>query len=234
VKVLCCLFVAIWSSACANRLARADQFWTTWEGETYPEDDGWTHYTRAGGAQRSLADDAMILDGMSSSQIVDEYYISRPLVPSVGELFRLDWRLRVDEEVGFTDPGMFVDAQQTGEVMFGYREDAIYSTLEGVWIEIAPGVFHQYSLQSSDMLSYYLYIDGELARVGSFSPPTPLSGVCWGDVTEGARSRSTWDYVRFGIVPEPATGLACGLVWLAAIGLRARRTRRIAHETRIV
>ena len=48
-----------------------------------------------------------------------------------------------------------------------------------------------------------------------FGGPWGSSGVTWGAATEGASSVSTWDYVRFGVVPEPAAGLLLGLAGLA-------------------
>ncbi len=186
--------------------ARADQFWISWEGDTYPEQDGWERYTRAGGAQRSLQDGTLVLDGMASWEIVDNYYIERTLIPDPGELFRLDWRVRVDEVLGYTDPLVAVCAGQLGQVGLGYSENGIWSMFEWVWIDFEPGVFHDYTFTSADMETYALYIDGQLAHSGYFVGPSSQSIVCWGDGTEGASSISTWDYARFGIVPAPQAG----------------------------
>jgi len=215
-------------------LARADQFWITWEGDDYPENQGWTRYTRAGGAERSLQNGTLTLDGMADWHIVDEYLVYRPLVPGPEELFRLDWRLRVDEVLGYFDPLVAVCADDLGEVLLQYSEDAIYSMLEWVWIDFTPGLFHEYSFTSVDMATYTLHIDGQLAHTGYFVGPSGLSAVCWGDATEGASSVSTWDYVRFGIVPEPGAGLLLGLAGLAVISARAPRTRRNSDEIGIV
>jgi len=88
-------------------VATAEQYWIAWEGDDFPENEGWTRYTRAGGAERSLEDGTLILDGTASTEIVDIYYIQTGVVPDPGEQFLLDWRLRVDQVEGFADPVRF-------------------------------------------------------------------------------------------------------------------------------
>jgi len=207
-------------------VAGAEPFWIAWEADDYPENEGWERYTRAGGAERSLEDGTLILDGMASTEIVDIYYIQSSVVPAPGEQFRIDWRLRVDEVQGFADPLVAVRAADLGAVFLHYSEEYIYSELEGVWIQFAPTVYHDFSFTSADMVSYELRIDGLLAYSGHFLGPWVSSGVTWGDATEGASSLSVWDYVRFGIVPEPSAGLLLGSAGLAALRLRTPRIRR--------
>ncbi len=214
------LMIVLLVAGCVS-VVGAEPFWIAWEGDDYPENQGWERYTRVGGAERSLENGALTLDSMADFYIVDEYLIYRPLVPGPGEWFRMEWRLRVDEVLGFTDPMVLVCAEDTGAVFLKYAESAIYSMLEGVWIDFEPGLSHEFTFTSVDMLSYQLHIDGQLAHTGSFVGPYPYSSVCWGDATEGASSISTWDYVRFGIVPEPSAGLLLGFAGLAGV------TRRI-------
>ncbi|MFH1746978.1 MAG: hypothetical protein ABIG44_08030 [Planctomycetota bacterium] len=221
------LMIVLLVAGCAS-VADAEPFWIAWEGDTYPEEDGWERYTRAGGAERSLEDGKLMLDGMASTEIVDIYYIQTVVVPDPGEQFLLDWRLRVDEVEGFADPLVAVRVDDLGAVFLRYSEDAIYSLFEDVWIDFTPGVFHEYSFTSVDMATYELHVDGQLAHTGYFVGPWGSSGVTWGDATEGASSVSTWDYVRFGVVPEPSAGLM--LPGLALITLSTAAMRRIRNE----
>jgi hypothetical protein len=207
-------------------VAGAEPFWIAWEGDDFPENQGWTRYTRAGGAERSLEDGTLILDGMADWHIVDEYLVYRPLLPGPEELLRLDWRLRVDEVLGYFDPLVAVCADDLGAVLLQYSEDAIYSMLEGVWIDFTPGLFHEYSLRSTDMLNYDLHIDAELVHTGHFVGPWYDPRVSWGDETQGASSLSTWDYVRFGIVPEPSSHLVLLTAVLATRTFGIPRRRR--------
>jgi len=216
------LIIILLVAGCAS-VAGAEQFWIAWEGDDYPENEGWERYIRAGGAERSLQNGTLTLDDMADWHIVDEYFINRPLVPEPAEWFRMEWRLRVDELLGFADPGLFIRSEETGVVFLRYTESAVYSPLESVWIDFEPGLFHEFVFTSADMLSYQLHIDGQLAHIGSFVGPYPFSGVVWGNVTEGASSISTWDYVRFGMVPEPGAGLLLGLA-----GLPGSRRRILA------
>ena len=102
---------------------------------------------------------------------------------------------------------------------FGFDETTIYSGFEsGVNATFEPGVFHEFELRSEDMRSYDLLIDGELAMSGSFWESLSGTWVGWGDCVEGYASLSRWDYVRFGVVPEPQS-----LLLLIAIVLVACR-----------
>jgi hypothetical protein len=55
------------------------------------------------------------------------------------------------------------------------------------------------------MRTYALFIDDELVHEGLFGQGVMASSIGWGNVVSGASSRSHWDYVRFGIVPEPCS-----------------------------
>jgi hypothetical protein len=93
---------------------------------------------------------------------------------------------------------------------------------EGVWISFSPGVFHDYSFTSPDLLTYTLSIDGQLVRTGRFTGPWYDSYVCWGDGAQGASSLSSWDSVAFGNVPEPGASLILVVAGTGAATLRGR------------
>ncbi len=208
-----------------------EQFWYTYEGYDYPELEGpWVRYTRAGGAQRSLEDGSLVIDSMANWEIVDEYLIDTAFALEPGEHLQVDWRVRIDQCVGLLDAGVLVTAGADGIVFLMYGMDSVYFEPEGGSINFAPGLFHDYSFQSTDMETYDFYLDGQLARTGHFIGPWSRSGICWGDVTEGDSSISTFDYVRFGIVPEPASGPALALAGLAATLVRSRRPGRGYRE----
>lgn len=210
--------------------AAADQFWYTYEGNDYPEVEGpWIRYTRGGGAQRSLQDGALVLDSLASMYIVDEYYINTPFVLDPGEALHVEWRVRIDQTPTNPDAAMFIAAGVHGLIFLHYAENGIWSEAEGVWIDFVPGVFHEYSLWSWDLANYSLFIDGQLAHEGVFEGPYPYSDVFWGDVTE-ATSLTTWDFVRFGIVPEPPVGPVMALAGLAVLRFRKRPTWRKGNE----
>ena len=143
----------------------------------FPEESGWQRAVNGGGAQRYVEGGSLILDGLASADIVDLYRQYMPSHPAPGEVFRMEWRLRVDELHGFCDPTVDICFGQRGDALFIYQADWIYSVSEGSWIaNFTAGVFHDYVFTSSDLSTYALYIDGVLAHTGRFSPGTRNPG----------------------------------------------------------
>jgi hypothetical protein len=208
--------------------ATATPWWVSYEGNDYPENEGWERYTHGGGAQRSLEDGCLVLDTMASSEIVDDYSRDLLSLPGPGEMFRAEWRLRVDRAPGWCDSGISVQFDNRGLVFLTYEENRIFSLGEGQWIAtMAPAVFHEYALTSVDLNTYILCIDGLIAHVGRIVAPAPESFIGWGDTGTGAgdTSLTTWDFVRYGCVPEPSAGLLVGSVALP-VAIAATRIRR--------
>lgn len=212
--------------------ARANQWWVNYEGNDWPENERWDRYTAGGGAQRYVSDSTLVLDGLASIDIVDAYRATIPSLPDTGETFRAEWRLRVDQVSSLFDPGVGISFAGYGDVYLAFTYDRIFNLSEGEWVaNFAPGVFHEYVLMTSDMSQYTLYIDGALAHIGAIAPAAPDSWVEWGDCARGGASLTTWDYYRFGNVPEPTTGLMLGS-WGLALTLRTRRSWRSTARKR--
>ncbi len=214
------MVLAFW----ATPVARAG-YWVAYEGNDFPENEGWDRHAYGGGAQRYLQDSVLILDGRASPDISDFYRWNLPSDPGPGEYFMAQWRMRVDEVTGFAGPDVTVGSYGHGSVILWYQYDRIYSLFEGVYIDFTPGVFHEYTLISSSMLDYSLYVDGALAYSGVFVGPMSESRVVWGDYTQGASSLSDWDWFRFGVVPEPSALVLFGSAGGAALLTRTRRRR---------
>jgi hypothetical protein len=193
-------------------VARADQYWIAYEGTAYPWLEGWERIVRGGGAQLSFEEQpeggtALIIDSRASTEICDSYYQYMPSLPEPPDVFRAEWRLRVDEMVGFADLAVGVSFSAGGEVMLEYAMDRIYSLCEGHYVaEFEAGVYHEYALTSTDMLTYALFVDGALAYMGELVVFPHSSWVQWGDAVTGAASLSAWDYARFGVLPAPLAG----------------------------
>jgi hypothetical protein len=222
------LLVAIVGLFALASPAMATPWWVSYEGNDYPENEGWERFTLADGAERSLEDGCLVLNSLASWRIVDDYSRNLPSLPAPGETFRAEWRLRVDENEGWCDSGICVQFAGHGDVFLKYQDDRVFSHGEGEWIAaIVPGVFHQYVITSADLDTYVLYIDGLVAYVGVVSAPSPGSYIGWGDTGTGAGTTSltTWDYVWFGCVPEPPAGALFGSVLAAACGGWTRRAR---------
>ncbi|MBK9127751.1 MAG: hypothetical protein IPM13_08105 [Phycisphaerales bacterium] len=206
--------------------AAATPWWVAWEGDDFPENEGWTRTVAGQPSQRTLEDGVMTLDSLGTTGGWDGYQLMRSggRDPGPGETFVLRWRMRVEAVEGWAwDPGLGVLSDSAWYVSFLFSIDRIWSPYEYVILSFAPGVFHAWELRSSDMRNYELYLDGALIRQGYLVRSVDPAWVAsWGDSVLGPRSRSSWDYVHLGVVPECSTS---GLV--AVLGLMAARVRRL-------
>lgn len=189
----------------------AEQYWVAYEGNDFPENEGWTRNTREGGAARTLDGESLILDSRASVSITDWYSLRRAVDPGSSEHFVMQWRLRIDESYPLVDPtvGLFSDASRG--IGFEFDENNLRSVFEaGVTVTFTPGVFHSFELRSDNMLTYELRIDDVSVMNGVFVDVFTASEVAWGDGVYGGSSLTEWDYFRFGVVPEPQ-------VWLSTL-----------------
>lgn len=223
------IVVACWATSGA--LLAGERYWIAWQGDDFPENQGWKRMWgnwqgpyQGGGAYRTLEGGVLTYDSLYDPGVVDYSYIERPggIDPPPGHLFVMEWRLKVDEVVGLSDPGVALRSDDAWAVGLTFAQDKIYSLFENLLtIPITPRLAHDYRLVSGDMRAYQLYIDGELAHAGQFVQKFVQSYVAFGDGAQGAASLHHWDYFRFGVVPEPAS--AAGLFALLT-ALRIRRT----------
>ncbi|MBU0637302.1 MAG: hypothetical protein KKB50_00405 [Planctomycetes bacterium] len=214
----------------------AEQYWIAYEANddgVFPEDCGWNRVYGDwqgqwhGCANRTVENGIFTSDSLHDTGVYDFVYMERPgqVDPGPGELFVMQWRLKVEELVGRVDPTVGVAADTKWKVGFQFDEDSIHSVFEtGVTAYFAPGLYHRFELRSVDMLSYDLWIDGTLAIEGSFWLSATESYVGWGDGVQGAASLSRWDYFRFGVVPEPESLML--YLTLLAIGTRSGVIRK--------
>lgn len=194
----------------------AEPYWVSWSGDSYPEEEGWTRFFQdanavpgQGGAIRTIDHGAMLLDSRQDSTIVDNYSMSGFGLPEPGEAFSARWRVRVDEvPAQFPyDPGVAIANEEGWRVGFQLSEGGIRSVLEGAALSLEPHVFHEFEFRTADMISNDLLVDGQPGLTGTFRPSSGGVRVAWGDFIQGSRSLSTWDFVEFGVVPEPTLPL---------------------------
>jgi hypothetical protein len=222
----------------ATPAARASPYWIEYEpgNAHFPEEEGWTRHIAYGygGAQRWFEDGALVIDSRASLGILDYYTISRPgaIDPAPGETFLLEWRLRIDEVViDGVDLSVAIFADSKWAVGFGLGRASIRSVFEpAVSAPFSEGALHEFSLSSTDMRSYVLYIDGQEVIDGAFWLSLDSSEVGWGDDVQGNSSLSHWDYVRFGVVPEPGFSLWVLVPVVARRALRGWRGPRIRRN----
>jgi hypothetical protein len=212
--------------------AAANLYWIAYEGNDFPENEGWVRNfgdengPLQGGAVRTITDGVLELDGLRHDQIFDFYMMDRPLDPDPGELFLVQWRLHVVETPGLPDVSVAIFSDEDRGLGFNIGETHLESVFEGDGFHPRPqasftaGVFHEFQVRSADMLTYELYIDGSLGLQGEFwDPLATASSVRWGDGVQGRKSLSRWDHFRFGVVPEPLSVL----LFISCLLLVARR-----------
>jgi hypothetical protein len=222
------LFTAVAALGVLVAQAGADEYWITYEGNDFPENEGWERHWgnddgpyEGDGAIRTVENGILTMDSMYDLRVYDYacHYLYGALDPDPGELFVAEWRVYVKDWVGdygAPDSRVCVCSDDGWLLALGLFPDHVESQFEnGVSIPIRPNVFHDYRLLSCDMRVYELYIDAELARVGSFWHGTLSSKFAWGDGVSGAASLALWDYVHFGVVPEPAAAPAFMLALVA-------------------
>ncbi len=205
--------------------AGATPYWIAWEGTDWPENQGWTRSYNNNGDLRSLHLGVMTLDGVSMPGGSDSYSIARPGAtdPDPGELFLMQWRLRVVEvPANRYDPMVGVLSDDGWIVLITYSMSRFVLPNESITlIDFEPGLFHSYELRSADMRTYHLFVDDVLVRVGAFTSVVTQSKVAWGDGGVPTSSVSDWDYFRVGVVPEPSSAMT-----VALFGVVAARVRR--------
>lgn len=203
--------------------AQGEPYWIAYEGNDYPEREGWWRIWYDIPAERRLEDGCLVMDTLGDP-FIGEYYQWPPvgnLDPHPGEVFVMRWRIRIDEVSGSRfDAGIQIRADDGWAAGFRHSEDMIRAVwVFGVEAHFQPWVFHDFEFRSGDMRNYELYIDDQLVLEGRFVELSECSRMSWGQSTSSAGSLTRWDYVRFGVVPEPSTWLIV-LVALLCVGTR--------------
>jgi len=204
--------------------ASAEQYWIAYEGNDFPENEGWEHIQYNGEAVRWIEDGALVIDSLHDLHIEDLAKMERWMDPDPGELFVAEWRLLVDEGSDNWDAGVGIARSfSPGFVMFGFGPDSAWNALDNLWFDIEPGIFHTYRFESSDMIAFDFLIDDQLVQHGSFQDAASnQSSIGFGDLFDGCASRSRWDYLRFGVIPEPSTFVLA----LTMVSLTLKTTRK--------
>lgn len=203
--------------------ALAAPFTAAYEGNDFPENEGWRRRTTGGGAERSIEDGQLVLDGRADVEIAD-YYTRGDYSINLeqGESFFAEWRLTLQDQVGQAgDPTIVITTDAGGWLGINIAPGDILFTFTEEQISFDFNRTTTFRVESSNLENYDLFADGVLIHSSVFRQLI-LSGprVLWGDGVVGASSLSRWDYFRFGVVPEPS----CGLCWFAAlIGLWRKR-----------
>jgi hypothetical protein len=219
------LFTVVAALGALVAQAGAEQYWIAYEGNDFPENESWRReINAAGGANRWIEDGALVIDSLHNAAIWDTYVIDGISDPGPGERFIAEWRVLSEEMLFWYDAGVTIARTNTpGHLSIQIGIEDILVWREWEHIPIAPSQWHAYRVESDDMAEYTLSIDGERVFTGLLEDESLIrSFMLWGDMANGAASLTRWDYVRFGVVPEPHS-LAYSIIAAFVLRLSASR-----------
>ena len=208
----------------------------SFEGDVFPEDFG---FTRAGtfDAERWLDDGWFFhhveLGEWAPPPMGEQDFYNHALSAFVQSAFFIEWRMMSDapnSEV-FWQNGASLMVLVGGPVRYHFNVGSgLARIVRGVqypvlYFDIEPGIPHTYRLEVYAGDYFEFTIDGAVMDSGlpEDAFPTPDALMSFGSQFYMDESTSQWDYVRFGTIPEPATGMC---VLLGAVALVARRRSR--------
>lgn len=213
-----------------------------YEGDDFPENQGWTRMAGPQAAEppgdyREIVDGQYLLldsrrEGFEGAY--DHYILQsmQPFDPAPGEHLFAEWRTGSDATMFFPS---LADTEISIRGAAGYgvgialaadrvADSAPFLANGGQVYYISPGVMHEYRVTSYDMSTYALYVDGILAFEGPFTVQGGFPhSVDFGDASGNVSSVSYWDYVRFGVAPEPGTLVLLLMAWAGARPMCRRR-----------
>ena len=217
------LIVSLLLLGCVASTVRADPYWIAYEGNDFPENEGWTRLWNGPFAERCIEDGALVIDATEEPSTCDWYEMYPEITaPETVEEFVLQWRLKIEEfSGGWLAASIGVFADDCWAAAFQINNDPIRSGFEtDVFAHFEADEYHEFEMRSPDMRSYELYIDGDYAFEGSLWQSVWEDKFVWGEGTTESSCLTRWDYVRFGAVPEPSTTL------MFLVALFTRRVRQ--------
>lgn len=205
--------------ALAAGRAAGDQYWVAYEGNDFPENEGWLRtygdgtFPPSDQPDRSLENGELVISTARDPSLW-EYYSRILLDPEPGERFEAEWRTRTEILSGPFDNGVvFARSQPPGHVSFRFQSNGLLVRTDDILIPLDVTISHEFRFQSMNMSEYSLWIDGKQVYEGVFDSNSLLHGyVAFGPDVQGASSISSWDYFRYGVVPEPNALLLIGVL----------------------
>ena len=208
--------------------ALAEEFYLRYDGDDFPENEGWERrFSDPGGQiEREIDKSLFRLDTRASIHLHDYYQLhssSFDLLP--GEELRMSWRMEtVETQTHYWGSDVAVVLANTEAAYAEFflapgfvREGDLPGGDPAHLYEFDVGVPHTFSFVTTDMQEYDLFVDDEFAFHGGFHGYSG-SGPCmaaFGDVIDGRSSLCEWDWLEIMVVPEPHTGLLLALCLLA-------------------
>ena len=204
----------------------------TFEGNDFPENVGWERISFLE-ADRTL-DEGWFVQSFDRPGEQDFYRRGLGAFAGVDPFF-VEWRVQTNAPMSLLDEnkipvvvvagghsGAFYHTTMTDERVQLFRDTSIPLVI----VEIEPGLPHTYRLELYGPDFFAWQIDGVTVESGAPQGAYPGSDsrLTWGAEYHPNGHAARWDYVRYGLIPEPGTtvfllpGAACFAWW-------RRRTR---------
>ncbi|MBU0638429.1 MAG: hypothetical protein KKB50_06150 [Planctomycetes bacterium] len=202
----------------------ADTYRVNYGGNQMPEEQGWEYlwgneqgYFQGDPPEREIIDyggnSVLRIETSHDPLNFVTFKWARPdaFDPGPGEVFVMQWGLQVIE---VTDPPfdsvVAAHSDEAWSVGFDVTETTVRNSyFPTLSVSIEAGQSHDYTLLSTDMRTYELFIDGELAIEGDFyqggGGGAYSSWAGWGPSCMGGADIAEWDYFRFGVMAKEGT-----------------------------
>jgi len=131
--------------------------------------------------------------------------------------FFVEWRMRTNgnrSEIPGTAPSSMVVASSSTGVNYHFTiaADRVRFIRDNfvptIWLDLSPANVHTFRLELDSAMAYVWYTDDVLTDSGV--PEGPLASgdgvIQWRAKSWMLPSTTEWDYIRFGTIPQPASG----------------------------
>ena len=166
----------------------------------------------------------------------EQDFYQRALADFAGERFFIEWRVVTDAPATEIDGvgGSSLSASGGGILYHLTIASDRVRLIRGVqypvvWVDSQPDTAHTYRLEVDGAADFRWFIDTQLITSGvpEGEFPNPAAFLTWGAKYHLSESTNSWDYVMFGAIPEPGTGV----LLLGGAGLLLVRTRSPRSRT---
>ncbi len=202
-----------------------------YDGTLLPENDGWTRLGTLD-AVRSV-EDGWFSHTVSIPGQLDAYQRSLAEFAGTPEFF-VEWRVETDADPSLLDSNLTPVVLALGGTSFAYYHVTMTdgrvllnrsNFLPPVYVSVEGGEPHSYRIELFGDEFYRWLIDGTVVDSGVPVAAYPTSGseLAWGIHYSVPGHSAQWDYIRYGAIPEPATG---ALLLLGSFLITRRRLNR--------
>jgi len=199
----------------ALRALPASAYFIQYEGNVFPEDDGWAPPPiDTGGYTRSIDDGVFMIN---AGLLDDTTVFYKQSVDILNDAVFFEWRARTSNDEGSSYQSIMIDGEGlVSNIGISWRSTSARIALlpdagqyEGtiMYVDIIPDQYHTYRIEANGAM-YSVYID-DVYQVGAELQSAYGTNIYaqfgFGKDWYNVPTIAEWDYIRGGYVPEPTT-----------------------------